>query len=729
MAPEDAVRSVLPSVQSGRNALWFAAAGLAGFGGAPLLGQPGWAWPALAAGAVGAVGQGLQGRRQRERQVVSLGVIGGLSPLLGVRQLEGDTVVLRRWTRGRGSVPRRIDVRYYPGIDAGPAWRKEVLRVVAARTGRGYVVARDWPRRRRIQLRLDTSGEAVVVKPAAQQRLEKAVSELVGPTAATRQVVFEDERITGFQVTHDAAAKLAAGGYRARVERVLGTILPGRWRAFWDLEGDSARFEVRPVLPSQLWIPGEPVAGQGSLAEYASVRIPYAEDEDGQQICWRPGVIPHFLFTGRTGMGKTSTARCVIAEVTRRGWPMWIADVKRVEFRDARDWPNVQVVASSIPQIVALIHQAWRVMDQRYELVESGRARRGDFEPLFVLIDEYTEFLNSLRGWYPSVKVKGDPTVPRTVDELASILRLGRTSRVHLIITAQRPDVSLFGGAAAGEMRDNLGQRMSLGWLSPSGALMMWENAAVGVSIPRGLVGRGTTTDGEGRPVEAQAYRFPDFDAPAGSDEARLLERLRPAGVTHERLLIVDPEVPDEGPVTWWSYADTRWVLAADRPDLDPLARQDDEPVDGRLAGSTLGVLGLTGDAAPAYREGESGEMGSLIPLPTRDPVPAAGGGGDFDAAEVRDVREGGDGYGGETTSYVTQLAPGDLVCLDEEEARWAVVDMDPVEDPDAPGCWVISWRGEDDDAGVLSWPEDDPVPVRQPLEDADADAGVGVAW
>jgi S-DNA-T family DNA segregation ATPase FtsK/SpoIIIE len=283
-------------------------------------------------------------------------------------------------------------------------------------------------------------------------------------------------------------------------------------------------------------------------------------------ISWRPGVVPHFLFIGPTGAGKTSTSRCVISGVTRSGWAMWIADVKRIEFRDFRDWPNVQVVASSIPQIVAMIHQAWRVMMQRYDLVESGQARVTDFEPLFVLIDEYTEFLNSLRSWYAGVKVKGDPTVPRTLDEVASILRLGRSGRVHLIKTAQRPDIALFGGAAAGEMRDNLGQRMSLGRLSPNGALMMWEDASVGVSIPRGLVGRGTTTGVDGHPVEAQAYRFPDIDAPAGSQESALLEQLRPSRTVHERLLILEPEIQDEEqPLTWHHYAETPWVKASDR--------------------------------------------------------------------------------------------------------------------------------------------------------------------
>jgi S-DNA-T family DNA segregation ATPase FtsK/SpoIIIE len=262
LAPEEAVRSVLPIVRSGRNALWCAAAGLSGFGGLSLAGHPQWAWSAAVAGATAAAGAAGRGRRQMERQVLAIGIIGGLSPLLGVRELDAQTVVLSRWTRGRSSVPGRVELRYYPGIETGGSWRKEVIRVLEAKTGYPYVLGRDWPRRRRIRLVLDRSPEATKPQPAAQIRLTKAVTDLMGPTATTGTVTFDEAgQVTGFQVTHQASVKLAARGYRVRVERTLGTMLPGRWRAHWDLEGDSVRFELRPVLPTQLWVPASEVPG------------------------------------------------------------------------------------------------------------------------------------------------------------------------------------------------------------------------------------------------------------------------------------------------------------------------------------------------------------------------------------------------------------------------------------------------------------------------------------
>ena len=619
--PEDAIARLMKPIRSGQSAAWCAAAGLTGFGAAPLLQAPGWAWPSLAAGAAGAAGQVARGRRLRERQVVAIGIIGGLSRVIGPRQLDQRTVVLRRWTRGRGSVPTRVDVRYHPGIEAGPAWRAEVLRIVAARTGRPYEVAAAHPRRRLLRLRLTTASSAAVAASREQVRLERAVNELMGATAKTGEIVLSEEgKISAFQVRHEAGAKLATRGYRIRVERTLGTMLPGRWRAHWDLEGDTVQFELRPALPNEVWMPVPPPTDAVDLrVNYRAVQVPYAVDEDGMVMSWRPGVVPHFLIIGPTGMGKTSTSRAVIAGITSNGWPMWIADVKRVEFRDTRDWPNVQVVASSIPQIVAMIHQAWQVMMDRYELVEQGKAKPSDFEPLVVLIDEYTEFINMLRSWYARVKVKGDSSVPPTLDEVASLLRLGRTGRVHLVMTAQRPDIALFG---SGEMRDNLGQRASLGRLSPKGAEMMWESASVGVSIPRGKVGRMTTTNDDGHPVEAQAYRFPDLDVPDDSDQGRLLSALRPGTAVHDRLLILGPEPPDEGSLTWHHYANTRWCRAVDRPDQDPLKQVVDDDFDPVAAGSPLGVLGLTG-SSPAADGGD--QPGTHIPVPTTRVSPTQG--------------------------------------------------------------------------------------------------------
>lgn len=719
LVPEDAIQPLLRPIATARDSTICAAAGLAGFGVAPLAGHSVLAWPSLAAGVLGVGASIRRGQRLHERNILSVGVIAGLIPLIGVRHLEKKTVTLGRWTRGRDSVPARIIVRYHPAISVTPQWMSEALRGINSATGRTYGPQTHRPRRRVLIFALDEStSEEAVVSPA-RRRLDQAVVDLMGPTAKTSGVRFDDDgHPVSFEVAHNAGAKLAADGYRRRVEKVLNTMLPGRWRAAWDLEGDRVSFERRPTMPTQVWVPVTPQADPQTLrSNYRAVRVPYALDEDGIEIAWRPAVVPHFLLTGQTGAGKTSTARALISALTCNGWAVWIADVKRIEFRDFRGWPNVQVVASTMPQIVAMIHQAAELMKHRYDLIENGRAVASDFEPVFVLVDEYTECVNVLRGWYAGIKVRGGSSVPPTLEEIASLLRLGRSARVHLLFTAQRPDVSLFG---SGEMRDNLGQRASLGRLSPNGALMMWENAGIGVSIPRGFVGRATTTNDDGVPVEAQAYRFPDFDAEPGSEEADLLDRLRPSITSQPRLLILDPQVsPEDESLTWFDYANAHWVRATERPDLDPLVRVEDDDVDGTSAGSALSLLGLMDSAGAGARR----TAGSVIRLPERDTTATPEPDGDPSSwAQVTPLRAGlgeqvSDGYGPEVISYASQLNPGDLFHLDDRD-MWVVIDEPPEPDPIADHHYVISWRSDDDDAGVVSWEESTPLSVRLPADE-----------
>ena len=76
---------------------------------------------------------------------------------------------------------------------------------------------------------------------------------------------------------------------------------------------------------------------------------------------------------------------------------------------------------------------------------------------------------------------------------MASLARKARTARIHLVLSTQRPDAEFLGG----EMRDNFGQRMSMGRLSPQGAMMMWENPAVRDNVAT-LKRRGATVVGPG---------------------------------------------------------------------------------------------------------------------------------------------------------------------------------------------------------------------------------------
>lgn len=716
-----------------RNAVVLGSVGAGGYGAAPLLGLPDFAGPILVGGLAGAAAIAAIGALRLRRRRLQDRVLEALAPVLGVRHLDRRLVHLDRWTFGWPGHPRRLRIQYAPGApDNDPGWITAILTVVNSRLLSNYQVVRHDRRRCRIWLAVAKAAEASQ-PPHSQIRAEKAIRELIGPTTKISDVDLDGEELQAITVSHEAGSKVAAAGYRARVERVITTMMPGRWRARWNLEADTVRFEIRPSLPDSIWLPtdspGENV--DDLLRNYRQVRIGVGRDEDGRELYWYPARVPQAMVIGGTGSGKTSTDQGLLVKITQYGWPVWVLDAKRVEFLAFRDWPNVQIVAGSVPQQVALIRAAWELMEYRYQLIEDGKATVTDFEPLVIFLEEYAEFRSNLMEWYAQIKIKGDPSRPPTLAEVASLVRKARTARIHLVISTQRPDAEFLGG----ELRDNLGFRISLGRLSPQGAMMTWENPAVGVALPRALTGRAMATHEDGHPVEIQCYRTPDPDAPPGTEEHRLLETIRPKQARWPRLVIIPPETQtdsDSGestPPTFRDHARARWDLAENRPDLDPLAQPTtDTSGTGRQLASTMASLGIT---TPAQ-----GQI--TAPGPTDDPkLPAVAGLGRShlqviaqpleetgDAADHHEQAAPSDAvdayadYGEPTPCLVRDISVGDLIEVDQDDNLWAVVD-EPLEDDYAdPGLVALSWRGDGDEAGVLSVPEDSYLSIRRPLEE-----------
>lgn len=699
-----------------RDAALLAALGLAGFGAAPLLGRPGLSVPALLAGVVGGAVVAVAGARAKRRRDLEDRLVEALAPQLGVRHLDRRIVKLSHWTWGWTGVPTRVRIHYAPGApDNDPTWKSEILAILASRLLAPYEVSRHDRRRCRLKLALVRKSPAELAGPPhSQVRAERAIAELIGPTVKVTAVEVDDQELRSITVSHEAGAKLAASGYRARIERVISTMMPGRWRAVWDLEGDSVRFEVRPTLPSSVWLPATtPQNTDDLLQNYRQVKIPCAVDEDGREVNWYPARTPMAMLIGGTGTGKTSTAHGMLGQITQYGWPVWVLDAKRVEFLDLRTWPNVQIVAGSIPQQVALVRRAWELMEYRYQLIEDGKATVNDFEPLVVFLDEYAEFRSNLFEWYAQIKVKGDPTKPPTLAEVASLARKARTARIHLVLSTQRPDAEFLGG----EMRDNFGFRISMGRLSPQGAMMMWENPAVGVSLPRSCTGRATATHEDGKAVEVQCYRFPDLHAGAGTEEAQLLEAIRPTVERWPRLVIVPPEdeqadLEEPQPPTFRDYARAAWDLAENRPDLDPLARTaGEDDLDGRAMSSTMASLGIstTSHTGPCARPHLR-----LVDALEQFASDQDFAGPDWAEHELDDYV----GYAPATSCPPRDLVVGDLIEVDEGSGVWVVVDEQPEEDVVDPGMVAVSWRGDGDESGSLSLPDDVTVPVRRPQED-----------
>lgn len=715
-----------------RDSLLLGFAGVAGWGLAPLAGQPQLAVPSVAVGLVASTSTFISGRRRADREFLLDYFAQSVVQLTGA-PVENARALIKAtsWTGGRPGMPKTVRLYYGHnaktkttealGVEVGDSkWASELAKLAGRRFGGTYRVRSNNQVRGQLRLELVKNATPKPKDSPQVQRATKYVNRFLGGTATVKDVEVDPE--TGqpirMLVEHDIADKLAASGYRRRVEAGVSTVLPGRWRAKWDLEADSVVLEVRPSLPESVWIePLEPPADD-PLANYREVKIPYGVDEDGEVIAWRPAVSPQWLMTGGTGSGKTSTGHGILTQISRYGWPIWIADGKGVEFLGFQDWPNVQIVASSIPEQIAVIHRAWELMEYRYQLVVERRARSEDFEPLMVFVDEFTDLKANLLTWYSQIKVKGDPTKPVTLSQIGSIARKGRTARVHLVLTLQRPDAEIL----TGEVRENFGQRTSLGPISPQGAEMMWNNPVTGVALPRGRTGRAIGTNNVGVPVEMQAYRVPDpKDVVPGTTEYELIERLRPAHSKHERLLIVQPETNwDTGePIepTFTDYAQAEWVLAKDRPDLDPLvnlATADRADVDGRALSSPLASLGLVdigGAGVPGRRGMSPTSKSSRLQVDVDDAVAGA-----VDQADELD-----DGYDLPSTIRAAALIPGDRICVDADTGHWAVVEEEPIADFDDDESLVISWRDDEDSSGQNVIPADALVEVRRPrdLEDA----------
>jgi hypothetical protein len=238
------------------------------------------------------------------------------------------------------------------------------------------------------------------------------------------------------------------------------------------------------------------------------------------------------------------------------------------------------------------------------------------------------------------------------------------------------------------------------------------------VTLPRGRIGRAIGTNAVGVPVELQCYRVPDpKDTVEGTPDHELLMRLRPAESRQERLVIVPPRsgFDAEDPIepTFTDYAQAEWVLAEDRPDLDPLAnasRAGGERVDGRQLSSPMALFGLTGaPSAPAS---------PVSTGPPRTAAAAAEQRGDGMSPRGEQPAELGDGYGPIASVSPGGLRVGDLVRVDDELDAWAVVEEEPLADFDEEDCLVVAWRDDQDTSGQLIVPAEALVPVRRPMEE-----------
>lgn len=365
------------------------------------------------------------------------------------------------------------------------------------------------------------------------QRINDVARQTLGPTATARVTSDNDGQPNRVDITHQAGPKLTVESIQRRILNALTSRMTGDWRTHVDLENDTITLTRRTPLPTKIDRPTGPVAAGDQL------RIPQAIDEDGQIHYWDfSGVMAHQLFSGRTRTGKTVKLIGDCIELARRGLRVWVIDPKRIEFLGLRDWPNVQLVATTIAVQIAAIMEVKQLMDERYRQVEEDGVDERSFDRFVLIIDEYRIFYSEVKDWWARVRKPGMPAQCPVFEWIGALLRMAAAARIHVVLATQRPDAEFLGG----EQRDNFSARGNTGRLGPDGAEMMYDSTHVGTKTPLNVQGRGTLVDLSDKPREVQFFYTPD-PRKATPEEWELLNQLRPTTTTWEPLSV---EFPDE---------------------------------------------------------------------------------------------------------------------------------------------------------------------------------------
>lgn len=398
---------------------------------------------------------------------------------------------------------------------------------------------------------------------------------------------------------------------------------------------ERARDAVRRALPDKV---ARPVPTQADLSSWL---VPLGVDGAGTRVGWNLAAPQgHLLVLGRSGAGKRVLLTGIVVEAAARGWPVWIIDHRRVDLLGVRDWPNVQIVASTLDDQIVVLNQAWREMEGRVALIESGSSRT-ELEPLIVVVHHFREFASAVAD-AANRAGQGAAGAALALDRVTDLLRHGRQVNVYVVLSIQRADDPLL----REENRDEIGTVVALGRLDSRAASSLWGGdgpAEVTDPVP----GRATVQSGDGRPVLIQCYWTPDpREARRVNDEQDLylLDALRPSVVTQPVLHVQRSRALTDSPEASW-----RVNLNAD------LAEGYGSSV-STLADWSRARSGASSASAPGPAQAEAAGWSEMV--------------------------------------MVSQLQAGSLARLDDETG-WVIIEqVDPVQNDGTR--LQIRWRGND---------------------------------
>lgn len=227
-----------------------------------------WALMVVAAGAAG--GRAVFGWRANHRRLVAHAAL-----VVAAQELSNVTPISWRVTwRGWPGTPHRIRVRFqHTAATLTDTFRPLLVAAVNKAWGLQFSVAKlDNARRQAVLVNTPAGPEADKPTQGMVDRIADVTSQVFGKTARVTPKVI-DSQVSGFTIHHSHGAKLSNPETRTRVAAIVSDMLPGQWRAFFDMPTDTVEFRPRPELPTMVPRPATPVDAAHELM------IPQAVDE------------------------------------------------------------------------------------------------------------------------------------------------------------------------------------------------------------------------------------------------------------------------------------------------------------------------------------------------------------------------------------------------------------------------------------------------------------------
>ncbi|WP_019123586.1 FtsK/SpoIIIE domain-containing protein [Brevibacillus massiliensis] len=248
--------------------------------------------------------------------------------------------------------------------------------------------------------------------------------------------------------------------------------------------------------------------------------------ESGQPITYDMRRNPHLGIVGVTGYGKSSALRVLLCSWLQYFSPeqlrLYLGDLKKTEFQQYSGIPHVEHVAINRLEVITMLQDVCRLMDNRSTLL--GRAGATN-------IDQYQKRTGKT---LPYVVVCIDEVALLSKEKAAheyleEIGAIGRALGVFLILSQQRVDSEIIGG----RLKNNLTVRVAYRMSDALNSRMFLDNdAAAQLSVP-------------GRAIVKEPDRISEVQIPWLSEEEaeKIIDQYR---IAENDVVTTDTHVQEE---------------------------------------------------------------------------------------------------------------------------------------------------------------------------------------